>query len=72
MGTALHSPERWKVIEDLFHQSLQLAPESRSAFLSEAWGSDTDLRKQVEALLDSASKPINVVEDRIVKGKHLL
>jgi len=70
MGSALHSPERWKVIEDLFHQCLQLPPESRSAFLAEACGSDTDLRKQVEALLDSASKPLNVVEDRIVKAAH--
>src|SRR5215469_7700930 len=70
MGTALQPPERWKVIEDLFHQSLQLAPESRPAFLAEACGSDTDLRKQIEALLDSASKQLTMVEDRIVKAAH--
>jgi serine/threonine-protein kinase len=70
MGTALQPPERWKVIEDLFHQSLQLPPESRSALLAEACGSDTDLRKQIEALLDSASKQLTVVEDRIVRAAH--
>ena len=70
MGSALHPPERWKVIEDLFHQSLQLPLESRSVFLAEACGSDTELRKQIEALLESASKPSSMVEDRIVKAAH--
>jgi serine/threonine-protein kinase len=70
MGFALYPPERWKVIEDLFHHCLQLPPESRSAFLTEACGSDTELRKQVEALLDSASSELTLVEDRIVKAAH--
>jgi len=68
MSAALHSPDRWKVIEDLFHQSLQLPPESRAAFLAEHCGSDTELRKQIEALLASASAPLNLVEDRIIKA----
>ena len=68
MGTALHSPERWKLIEDLFHQSLEMSPEDRAAFLAEHCGSDTELRQQVEALLHSASQQFTVVEDRIMKA----
>lgn len=70
MATTLQPPERWKLIEDLFHQSLLLPPESRSAFLAEHCGTDTDLRKQIEALLNSASAPVNLVEERIVKAAH--
>src|SRR5215472_14517423 len=68
MSTALHSPERWKLIEDLFHQSLEMSPESRAAFLAEHCGSDTELRNQIEALLESASKQFTVVEDRIMNA----
>ena len=68
MGAALHSPERWKIIEDLFHQCLDMSPEARAAFLADHCGSDADLRNQVEALVNSASKQFTVVEDRIVKA----
>src|SRR5215468_8052792 len=68
MGAALHSPERWKHIEDLFHQSLEMSPESRAAFLAERCGSDTELRNQIEALVESASKPFTVVHDQIMKA----
>ena len=68
MGTALHPPERWKLIEDLFHQCLEMSPESRAAFLAEHCGSDAELRKQVEALLQSASKEFTVVQDRIMNA----
>lgn len=70
MGTALHSPERWKLIEDLFHQGLQLSPKLRPDFLAAQCGSDTELRKQIEALLDSASTPENLVQERIVRAAH--
>jgi eukaryotic-like serine/threonine-protein kinase len=68
MGTALHPPERWKLIEDLFHQCLEMSPESRAAFLAEHCGSDAELRTQVEALLASASKEFTVVQDRIMNA----
>jgi hypothetical protein len=68
MSTALHSPERWKIIENLFHQCLEMSPESRAAFLAEHCGSDTELLKQIEALLESASKQFTVVEDRIMNA----
>jgi hypothetical protein len=70
MGAALHPPERWKLIEDIFHQCLQLPAESRAAFLDAHCGSDTELRKQIEALLDSASTPDML--QRTVEGGFLL
>lgn len=68
MSTTLHPPERWKIIEDLFHQCLDMSPDARAAFLAEHCGSDTELRNQVEALLESASKPFTVVNDRIMNA----
>ena len=70
MASAIQPPERWKVIEDLFHQSLLLPAESRAAFLAEHCGSDTELRKQIEALLESAATSTNLVEEQIAKAAH--
>ena len=70
MASTIQPPERWKVIEDLFHQSLLLPAESRSAFLAEHCGSDTELRKQIEALLESAVTSTNRVEEQIEKAAH--
>jgi hypothetical protein len=62
MGAALHPPERCKLIEDIFQQCVQLPAESRAAFLDEHCGSDRELKKQIEVLLDSVSTPVNLVE----------
>jgi serine/threonine protein kinase/sugar lactone lactonase YvrE len=55
--------ERWKQIEDLFHQArLRQTPGERAAFLDGACGSDSALRAEVEQLLtaeDSAGSFIN-------------
>jgi len=47
--------ERWRQIEQVFQAALERAPEERAAFLSEACGTDSDLRKQVESLLGQSS-----------------
>lgn len=70
MVATLHSPERWKQIEALFFESVALSPEARAAFLAEHCGSDTDLRKEVEALLDSAEKPLSLVQQPIANAAH--
>jgi tetratricopeptide (TPR) repeat protein len=43
--------ERWRRIEDLFHQAADLPPAQRSGFLDEACAGDDDLRRDVDALL---------------------
>lgn len=46
------TPERWAQIEDLFHRAAESDPASRQELLDEACSSDSELRKEVEALLD--------------------
>jgi serine/threonine protein kinase len=43
--------EQWLKVEHLYQAVLKLAPARRSAFLAEATGSDTGLRREVESLL---------------------
>src|SRR5260370_16977374 len=45
------TPRRWTQIEELFHRAAECAPEHRTELLSEACGSDAELRREVEALL---------------------
>lgn len=45
------SDSRWRRIEDIFHQAVDLAPGARSAFLDEVCAGDASLRKEVESLL---------------------
>jgi serine/threonine protein kinase/Tol biopolymer transport system component len=43
--------ERWQRIDQLFHRTLDCAPENRANLLSEACRGDADLRNEVESLL---------------------
>jgi serine/threonine protein kinase/tetratricopeptide (TPR) repeat protein len=64
----LPSPDRWKQIEALFHESLELKTEARAAFLDERCGSDKDLREEVEALLEQAAGSLDLLRHRIVEA----
>jgi len=50
------SSDHWRRLEGLFYQALELNPEARAEFLDQSCGEDTELRKEVEALLASAEK----------------
>ena len=45
------TPERWGLITELFHATLERDPDRRDAFLREACGSDAELRAEVDSLL---------------------
>ena len=45
------SPEHWQLVEEIFGQALDLAPDERVAFLDEACRGNHALREQVEFLL---------------------
>ncbi len=45
------TPERFRLIEDLFHRALELKPPDRTTALAEWCGDDTGLRAEVESLL---------------------
>jgi tetratricopeptide (TPR) repeat protein/tRNA A-37 threonylcarbamoyl transferase component Bud32 len=63
-----HSSVGWNRLEALFYQCLELTPEARSAFLDEHCGADSELRREVEALLDEADKPMDLLEQPIFKA----
>jgi serine/threonine protein kinase/Tol biopolymer transport system component len=46
-------PERWQVIEQLFHAALERVPVERSAFLAEACRGDSALHREITSLLSS-------------------
>jgi serine/threonine protein kinase len=50
------SDNRWQGVEEIFNRAVDLAPESRSAFLDEACGKDQSLRREVESLLAHESE----------------
>jgi len=45
------TPERWAQIEELFHRAAESDPAARQELLDQACSSDSELRKEVEALL---------------------
>jgi tetratricopeptide (TPR) repeat protein len=48
--------DRWRRLEDIFHEALECAPTERAALLTAACGDDTELRAEVESLLDAHEK----------------
>jgi len=56
------TPERWQQIKSLLEASLDRDPFERDAFLNEACAGDSDLRVQVEALIDSHARAGDFIE----------
>jgi eukaryotic-like serine/threonine-protein kinase len=54
--------ERWQQINQLFHSALELDPEERAAFLSQACAGDDPLREEVQSLLESHEQPDGFIE----------
>jgi len=53
------SPERWREMQRVLDGALDLAPESRAAFVTDACGTDSALREQVVRLLDACGQAEN-------------
>ncbi len=45
--------EKWQQVKQICGAALELSPELRPAFLVEACNGETDVRREVEVLLDS-------------------
>jgi serine/threonine protein kinase len=56
------NPERWRQIRDLFDAALALPAEKRQRFLDSACRSDTELRREVQSLLDSHAEAGDFLE----------
>jgi eukaryotic-like serine/threonine-protein kinase len=62
------SPDRWRQLEALFYEALEVKPEARPDFLDKKCNGDTELRKEVETLLDSAEKPLDFLEKPVLEA----
>ncbi|HEU4931886.1 MAG TPA: serine/threonine-protein kinase [Pyrinomonadaceae bacterium] len=49
-------PDRWRKVDELFEAALEHEPGHRAAFLDQVCGSDKDLRREVEKMLDFAKQ----------------
>ena len=47
------TPEEWEQIERIFNQALSLPPTQRQEFLNQACGSNAELRRQIELMIES-------------------
>ena len=45
-------PDRWRKVDQLFEAALEHEPQERAAFLDQACGSDRELRREVEKMLN--------------------
>ncbi|MGC2247764.1 MAG: protein kinase [Terriglobales bacterium] len=60
------SPDRWRHVENLFHEALGLTPEARLEFLETKCAGDPELRKEVETLLQaSAGQPMDFLQQSV-------
>jgi serine/threonine protein kinase len=58
------SDDRWRRIEELYHAALGLPLEQRAAFLEDASGGDSGLRREVESLLAQHDSKDTVFDQR--------
>jgi serine/threonine-protein kinase len=64
------SSDRWRLVEALFYEALDLKPEERSQFLDQKCAGDAELRKDVETLLASAEQPMDFLHQPVVAAAH--
>src|SRR5947208_4805845 len=58
------TPERWKQIEAIFEQALELKANERAAFVQKSCTGDEELRHEVESLLESHAAAGGFIDDR--------
>ena len=62
------SPERWRRVQALFYEALELQPEARSRFLQKNCGGDEALRKELEGLLEATEKPLEFLKKPVLEA----
>jgi serine/threonine-protein kinase len=59
-------PERWRRVEELFYAALEREPRTVSAFLRQACGDDSELRREVQSLLKSSRQSLGFAHRAVV------
>ncbi|MCU1260375.1 MAG: serine/threonine protein kinase with repeat [Bryobacterales bacterium] len=65
-------PDRWERVKTIFVSALELKPADRPLFLAAECGADTELRREVESLLDSHEGAGDFIEEPPSALKTLL
>jgi serine/threonine-protein kinase len=60
------TPERWKKLDALFHEALELEGEARAAHLAKACGDDEQLRAEAERLLAAHERESSFIDSPIL------
>lgn len=55
-------PDRWRKVDELFEAALEREPETRAAFLDQACAGDSDLRREVEKMLDFENQAADFIK----------
>jgi hypothetical protein len=70
--TTAMNTERWRRIESLFDQAMELPDGERSGFLHKACPGDPELQREVGALLASVATPGDALRDAVASEVQLL
>src|SRR5579863_810238 len=62
------SSDRWKHLESLFYEAIELDPAARRTFLEQHCAGDEALRSELESLLASSDQPIDFLEKPIAQA----
>src|SRR5687767_7147243 len=54
--------EHWQEIKEILYPALEMDPSKRAAFLNEKCGNDTELRREIESLIDAHNGAANRFE----------
>ena len=66
------TPERWRRIEEVFGDAVELAVVERAAFLDRACDNDGALRREIDVLLASVDGAADSLHDTVARGAALL
>ncbi len=61
------NPEKWKKIDQLFDEVLELSEAERETYISEKCGDDEELKNELQSLLNADSQSENFIEDSAIK-----
>jgi eukaryotic-like serine/threonine-protein kinase len=64
--TASMTPERWRQLEAVFHDAVELQEEERAAFLAKVCGSDGQLREEAERLIAAHERKSSFIEPPVL------
>ncbi|MFN2513927.1 MAG: protein kinase [Pyrinomonadaceae bacterium] len=66
------TPERWQLVDELFHSVLEREPAERAAFLAEACAGDEVLRREVEKLITAHEEDGSFIDSPAYANPDLL